>query len=115
MMKNEYGEAFYEVLEIIRYVPLEYYKKIPTSFINILNQNYNENCEFKYNLAVQFNQQNISKEAKAILAIICEKFWYYEDDNFQIKESNMKMIIRNNSIDKKNKLIELIDKIKNLF
>ena len=115
MIDKVYGDAFYEVLEILKNVPIEDYMKIPSSFIETLNLNYNEKCEFQYNQALSFNKQNISKEAKAILAIICEKFWNYEFDNYEGKDNNLRLIIRNNSIDRKNKLIELIEKIKKLF
>ena len=63
-----------------------------------------------------FNEQEISLEAKIILAIICEKYWnvQYKEDFIDGKDE-VKALIKADNISNNNLLLKIIDKIKKLF
>lgn len=69
------SKACSEVLDILKYVPMEDYQKIPDELINRLYENADGDSNFAYNIAVPFSEQEISPEAKKILAEISEKYW----------------------------------------
>lgn len=75
-MKNlvNYNEAYAEVIEVLNYIPLEDYKRIPEKYITFLKENSDENNTFTYNVALPFEKQEISDTAKNILAMIFRLF-----------------------------------------
>ena len=49
--------------------------KIPKGVLNKLMGEANENSDFVYNVGVPFREQEISQEAKQILAEFSERYW----------------------------------------
>ena len=75
-MRNiEYANAYSEVLEILRYVSLDDYNKIPKELIDFFETNCNKNYDFFYNPYKALDEQKVSKRAKAIIAIIFRDYW----------------------------------------
>ena len=72
---EDFSYAYSEVIEVLRYIPEEDYNKVSIKLIKFLEENANENSDFTYNMALPFNKQKISREAKTILAIICKLYW----------------------------------------
>ena len=66
--------AYSEVLEVLKYLPLEEYNKIPKEVIEFLRANYDEKSGFQYNLALPFEEQDLSHEAKRILRVIINNY-----------------------------------------
>ena len=85
-MGKDYADAYSEVLEVLKYIPVEDYKKIPKKTIQLLEANSNEKSEFTYNIALPFDKQNISKDAKIILAILYKNCWITEEEKKELKE-----------------------------
>lgn len=85
-MKKDYADAYSEVLEVLKYIPKSDYEKIPIATIQLLEANSNEKSEFTYNLALPFDKQNISKDAKIILAILYRNCWIKEEDRVELKQ-----------------------------
>lgn len=83
-MEKNYGDAYNEVLEVLRYIPKEDYNKVPKKLIDLLEQNRNEKNDFVYNIALPFDKQDISKDAKVILAIIFRNCWATEEEKKEI-------------------------------
>lgn len=78
-MENiEYAIAYSEVLEILKYIPTEDYNKIPKSKIELFENNADKEYKFKYNPNITLNEQNVSKRAKAIIAILFRDYWATE-------------------------------------
>ena len=75
MINIEYANAYKEVVEILRYIPREDYNKIPKNKITLFEKNANENYNFKYNPNISLNEQNVSKRAKAVIAILFRDYW----------------------------------------
>ena len=78
MISVEYANAYSEVLEILKYISKEDYEKIPNSKIEFFETNYNKDYIFKYNPNKTLDEQNVSKTAKAIIAILFRDYWATE-------------------------------------
>ena len=75
MVNVEYANAYSEVLEILKFVSKEDYNKIPKSKIELFNINCNKDYKFVYNPEKTLDEQNVSKRAKAIIAILFRDYW----------------------------------------
>lgn len=84
-MTNSYRRAYTEVLEIISHFSESEYSKIPPYKINFYEKNKDNGYLFKINPEVELSQQNISKEAYAIIISLYKDFFASES---QIKELN---------------------------
>lgn len=71
---DNYEEAYAEVIEVLNYIPMNEYKKIPKKYIIFMEENCLENSSFIYNIALPFEKQNISDTAKNILGMIFRLF-----------------------------------------
>lgn len=71
---DNYEEAYAEVIEVLNYIPMNEYKKIPKKYIVFMEENCSENSSFTYNIALPFDKQNISDTAKNILGMIFRLF-----------------------------------------
>jgi len=87
--KQEFSNACKEVLEILKYVNEEDFEKIPKFEIEILQKNKNKNHEFKYDPNITMKEQNVSKLAKAMIAIYFEKYTATEMQKQKIKEKRI--------------------------
>lgn len=96
-MKNvNYSTAYAEVIEVLRYIPIEDYHKIPKKFITFMEENCDENNTFIYNLALPFHKQELSAEAKNILATIYRLFWANENEKIRFNKIDNQLIIQKN-------------------
>ena len=68
MKKQEFGNACYEVLEILKYIKEDDLEKIPQEEIQILKKNANYNHSFYYNPGKSIKEQEVSKLSKGIIA-----------------------------------------------
>lgn len=75
-MENvEYANAYREVIEILKYISIEDYNKIPEDKILLFESNANTDYKFKYNPNLTLDEQKVSKRAKAIIAILFRDYW----------------------------------------
>lgn len=75
MIDIEYANAYSEVLEILKYISMEDYNKIPKNKIELFETNANTEYKFTYNPNRTLDEQNISQRAKAIIAILFRDYW----------------------------------------
>ena len=78
MVSVEYANAYSEVLGILKYISKEDYEKIPNSKIQLFETNQNKKYIFQYNPNKTLEEQNVSKTAKAIIAILFRDYWATE-------------------------------------
>lgn len=78
MIDIEYANAYSEVLEILKYIPIKDYNKIPKNKIELFEKNANNEHRFKYNPNKTLEEQNVTKRAKAIIAILFRDYWANE-------------------------------------
>ena len=84
-MENlEYANAYSEVNEILKSISKEDYEKIPKSKIELFKKCSNPNYKFihsfiefinNYNPNLTLEEQNVSKRARAIIAILFRDYW----------------------------------------
>lgn len=79
MMSNNYAKAYKELLEIIKHFPLEEYNKIPKEKIIFYEENMDKNYNFTINPNIDLSEQNISKEAKALIVTLYEDYFATEE------------------------------------
>lgn len=88
-MSNAYSKAYVEVLEIISHFSEEDFKKIPKSEIDFYNENKDNEYKCKINPNIDLNEQNISREANAILVALYRDYFATENQK-QILEKLLK-------------------------
>ena len=71
----EYANAYSEVLEVLRNMSESDINKIPNDMIEMFKENSNKLHDFRYDFNKDFKEQNISKRAKMILAILFRDYW----------------------------------------
>ena len=84
MIDMEYANAYSEVLEILNYISKEDYNKIPENMIELFKENNNKNYKFKYDSSKTLDEQNVSKKAKTIIAILFRDYWATEKQREKI-------------------------------
>lgn len=75
LINIEYANAYAEVLEVLNHMSKKDYEKIPKDLISLFQNNYNKEYQFIYDFEKQFEEQNFSKRAKLILAILFRDYW----------------------------------------
>lgn len=76
MIKVEnYPNAYKEVYVILKNIKKEDLEKIPQSFIEMIKNNMNRNYNFELDLNRDFENQNLLKETRVILAYIFMNYW----------------------------------------
>lgn len=78
-MKDEYAIAYAEVLEILKYIPEDDYKKVPIAKIELFEKLKDKNSLFQYDPSRTLNEQNVSSIAKAIIALLFRDHWATPD------------------------------------
>lgn len=88
MVDAEYANAFYEVLEILKYINIDDYEKISPDLIKTFQTYANWDWNFEYDVNKTLNEQNISKITKAIIANIFKDYWAtpHQKEKIEAKE-----------------------------
>ncbi len=87
MCNIEYANAYSEVIGILKHIPTEEYNKIPKERIELFEENSNKNYLFNYNPSMTLKEQNVSKRAQAIIAILYRDYWASDTEREKILES----------------------------
>ena len=80
-MDNSYARAYTEVLEIIRHFPEEDIKKISETKLEFLRMNRDKDYFFVIDPEKDLSEQNISREANAVMVNIYKEFFASEEQN----------------------------------
>lgn len=75
MVNDKYAIAYSEILEILKYIPIEDYNKIPKKKIELFETNANKGYVFNYNPSKTLQEQNVSDIAMGIIIILFRDFW----------------------------------------
>lgn len=97
-MESTFEKACTEVLEVLKYLPQDEYKKIPKSKIEFLESRKDINYEFKIDKLIPLEQMNISRKANAIIVVLWEK--YFASEN---QKQKLLVILRENWIKEERK------------
>lgn len=85
MIKIQKNRAYTQVLEILNNLKLEDYNKVPEDLISTLEEYKDEDTRFKYDSKKDYLEQNVSSEAKLILAIFFKRYWASDEKKEQIR------------------------------
>lgn len=88
MVSENYACAYKEVIEVLKHTKREDVNKIPKLEIILWRQNMKKDYDFKIDENKPIEEQNLSKEAKAVLANIFKKYWAtdYQRERIESKE-----------------------------
>ncbi len=75
MVNIEYANAYSEVLGILKCISTEEYNKIPKEKIKLFEECSNKEYIFDYDSNKTLDEQNVSKRAKAVIAILFRDYW----------------------------------------
>lgn len=78
--------AYSEVLEILKYIPENDYNKIPKSKIKVFEKGQKQNIKIQYDPKKTLKENNISKTARGIIAILYRDYWTTEEQRKIILE-----------------------------
>lgn len=59
-----------EVYEILKHLSIENFNKIPSNVINLIKENMDRDYIFKYDVSKSLKEQNLSRDAVAVLSYI---------------------------------------------
>ena len=86
MKKGNYEKAYKEVIEILKYMPIESTNKIPKEMLDMFNEKMDMEHNFKVDVNKAFDEQNLLIETKAILANIFKDYWATPEQREKILE-----------------------------
>ena len=75
MINEKYGVAYSEILEILKYIPIEDYNKIPKTKIELFETNANNEYTFNYDPSKTLEEQNVSNITKGIIILLFRDYW----------------------------------------
>lgn len=119
----EYANAYSEVLEVLNNMSKEDYNKIPKDMLEMFKTNCNNEYQFRYDLNKKFEQQEISKRAKLILAILFRDYWAtpYQKEKIIAKQNYERQKLEQQKFEKynperifENKRQPIIEEVKNI-
>lgn len=83
--------TFYEISEILRYMPSEYKEKLPEKFITLINKNKRSNG-FIYNKEKSLDNQGILHDTKILLSILYREYWCSEDKRRELEKEDYNIL-----------------------
>lgn len=95
-MNDKYSKAYTEVIEILKHIPVCEYNKIPKDIISQFNRYKDNNYVFTFDESKPIEQQNISREANAIIISVFNDYFATKE---QYNEINKKLYFNSISND----------------
>ena len=84
-MKENYPKAYTEVLEILKYMPIDDVKKIPKELIDTFEYKKDNNYKIIIDENEDFSKLKILDETEAIMVNIFEDYWATPEQKAKIK------------------------------
>ena len=86
--KNNYPKAYREVIEILKYIPLNDYNKIPKHIIEKMTREMDQNYQYSVTFFEDFEKQQMIEETESILAALYRDYWAtpYQKERIEAKE-----------------------------
>lgn len=80
---NNYAKAYSEILEILKYIPVQDKCKIPDDILQTFTEYSDKNYNFNINTSIPFEDNILLEETKSILAVLFRDYWATD---FQIEQ-----------------------------
>ena len=81
-------KAYVEILEILKYIPLDDYNKIPSEIIEEMHKSKDKDYKYKVTNFENFQEQKMLKETETILAVLFQDYWATEEERKKIIEND---------------------------
>ena len=96
-----YSIACAEVVRILDHIPYKDYKKIPKDVILYYEENASDDCDFEYDVHCSLDEQNVSKTAKTIIAVLYRDYWATPEQKRKILNYEKYALLRQEKMIKK--------------
>lgn len=80
MVNERYGIAMCETLQYLKGINQSDLNKIPSKFMQFLNDNCLKDYECNFDYTKPLKELNISDEARGLIAMICLNYWCVNDE-----------------------------------
>ena len=103
---SDYSKVFKELSEIFKFIPEEQMKKIPDELVKKIEEKKDNGYNYEVIHIEDFQNQNMLKETRAVLAVLYKDYWASEEERKKIKEQERdELIKRGEELGKNNKEI----------
>ena len=85
--KKIFSKAYVEVLEILKYIPENEYKKVPLELIYNMQREADKEYKFEVTNFENFQEQKLLKETETILAVLFRDYWASKEQRQIILEN----------------------------
>ena len=83
-MENELSKAYSEVYEILKYIPLEQYNKVPKEVINVFKTKRDKSYKVRINPALPLDSQNLQRKTLILLSVLNLDYWCEPEERDEI-------------------------------
>ena len=97
-----FPKAYKEVLEILKYIPIDEYNKIPEDIIQNMKKKQDNQYQYEVTNLENFKEQPMLRETEAILSVLYRDYWATTEERKKIREKE-KSEIEVLEIDKRQK------------
>ena len=91
-MKRAYEEAFTEIDEILKIMPVDLLSKIPIKFRQMISEN--KAKDYKVNIQEPLDEQKLKEETVIILGLIYRDFLASPEERIELQENDTKELRR---------------------
>ncbi len=83
-MENELAQAYSEVYEILKYIPIIYLNKIPKEVVNIFKNKRDKNYKVKINPNIPLENQKLHRKTLVLLSVLNLDYWCEPEEREEI-------------------------------
>lgn len=83
-MENELSQAYSEVYEILKYIPMSYLNKIPKDVLNIFKNKRDKNYKVKIDPNLPLEDQKLKRKTLILLSVLNLDYWCEPDEREEI-------------------------------
>ena len=83
-MENELAQAYSEVYEILKYIPMAYLNKIPKDVLNIFKTKRDKNYKVNINPNLPLEDQKLHRKTLILLSVLNLDYWCEPDEREEI-------------------------------
>lgn len=89
---EEYARSYTEILEIVKYIPDDFLRKIPRSTIERYYKDSDKNYNFSYDVKKTLESQKVSHLTQILLANLYIDYWASEEERNKINSYDKKSL-----------------------
>lgn len=81
-----FPKAYKEILEILKYIPVDEYNKIPKNIIKNMEKKQDKQYQYEVTNLENFNNQPMLRETEAILSVLYRDYWATAEEKKKIRD-----------------------------